>query len=301
MKSHHRYLGEHHYELLFDAHVNKGSIEDAIELLCEMELDGFRPDHASTRPLLLWFMEHTEVNPAVFFEQLVKINQEGRKTPVAALNVLIEACVKQHGERAEAAFRMYDWVRTAVPTGPDIVTFHHMFELSRITKSLDWALKLAFEHKEMGFEPNAMIYDGLIMACLDGGYDIEKILNFYHDMVIQGIVPLKRTMRALYRALRVAKHYEARRILEDIAKRTVDEDQIVRLVKRTDTVVSKIERGEEVQAWEDGRVMGLLPPAAPDVAGTEMAIMMEDIQEQLAIGGELESQTVVKPSSPLKT
>jgi hypothetical protein len=289
MKSHHRYLGHHHYELLLETHVNNDGISDAIELLCEMELDGFRPDHASTRPLFLWFIGHPDVNPEDYFEHLVNIKQEGRKTPIAALNVLIEACVKQYQKRAQNAFKMYDWVRTAVPTGPDIITFHHMFELSRMAKSVDWALKLAFEHKEMGFEPNPIIYDGLIMTCLEGGYSLEKTLDFYHDMFKMGIRPLKRTIRALYAELRMARHYESRRVLEDLVKRTVNEDQTARLIKRTAAAIVRKEKGEAPEAGGYGR--GLLPPVSgSDLAETEMAITMEDIQEYLDIESKVQSQ-----------
>jgi hypothetical protein len=261
---------------------------DAIEVLCEMEKDKFPPDHSSTRPLFLWFMAHPDVNPAYYADKLMDMKYERKTTPIAALNVLIEACVKQHETRASEAFRMYDRVRLAVAAGPDSTTFHHMFELCRTVKSVDWALKLANEHKEMGFEPNAIIYDGLIRACLEGGYDMEKVLGFYQDMLAQDILPLRRTMRTMYRALQIAKHPESKRILDELIRWTDDEDQIHRLVEGTTTAMEKKERGEQVQPWEDENVIGMIP----STAASEIALRLEQLQAQLSISGEKEKEAV---------
>ena len=288
LKSHHHLLDQHHYELLIEAHCSNNKVMDAIEVLCEMEHDKFPPDHSSTRPLFLWFMSNPDVNPASYVDKLMDLKYEGKKTPIAALNVLIESCVKEHARRANDAFRMYDHVRQAVAAGPDTMTFHHMFELSRVVKSVDWALKLAAEHKEMGFRPNAIIYDGLIRACLNGGYDLEKVLGFYQDMLVQDIVPLQRTMTAMYRAMRLAKHPKSRWILDELTSRTDDEDQIHRLVERTATVMNKKQKGETVKPWQDESVIGMLP----STEATQMAQRLEELQAYLSIGGEKEKVAI---------
>jgi hypothetical protein len=209
-----------------------------------------------------------------FFKGLCNLVRKGYRPPIAALNVLIEACVKTNSPRA--AFGMYDHVRNAVPDGPNNETFHLMFEAARLAKSVDGAFKLAHEHHMMRLKPDALIYDGVIQTCLESGHDIYTVVRFYHDMHSLGITPLPQTLRALYCACRLANHPDSKHILDRLVEISEDEEPIAQLVIQT----NELYKGG-IKYGQGDRAVNQHVQMSPDMEPGEMLRRAKEIMASL--------------------
>jgi pentatricopeptide repeat protein len=210
LHKHHAFASLDHYEMLFEAQINAGDIEGGLKLLCEMHADNHSPDHASTRPLFTWLMDNPSVNPADYFDKvLAKFEVQGLAVPAAAANVLIEACAAQHRDRWADGFRMYERIREVCAGGADATTFRHMFDLCRAVRSASWPHRLAAEHAAAALPADAVVLDGVVAAELHAGAAPDRALARRDAAARAGVRPLRRTLAAVYAALRAARHPRA--------------------------------------------------------------------------------------------
>lgn len=217
LHKHHGFASLEHYEMLFEAQIDAGDTEGALRLLCEMHADGHTPNHASTRPLYMWLMDNPAVNPADYFHKvLAKFEVQGLAVPIAAANVLIEACAVRHADRWADALRMYERVREVCAAGPDVTTFYHMFDLCRAMRSVSWPHRLAAEYAAMALPPDAVVLDGVVGASLHARAPLDAALAHRDAAAGEGVRPLQRTLVALYRALRAARHPRAAEVEEQL-------------------------------------------------------------------------------------
>jgi pentatricopeptide repeat protein len=210
LQKHHAFDSPDHQEMLFEALVNAGDVEGGLRLLCEMHADNRTPDHATTRPLFAWLAARPHVNPADYFHKvLARFEVQGLAVPAAAANVLVEACAARHRDRWADAFAMYERFREVCAEGPDATTFYHMFDLCRAVRSESWPHRLAAEHAALGLPPDAVVLDGVVGAELHARAPLDRVLARRDEAARAGVRPLQRTLVALYRALRAARHPRA--------------------------------------------------------------------------------------------
>ena len=160
-----------HYELLISTYLSASppDLERAISVLTIMPLERLEPSKIETRSLYNYLYE----NPARVeecFTVLKDLHAQGRRIPIAALNVLIE-CYVAHGNLSEA-MKIYKLIHTFAPiaqgaqkTFANIDTFNLLLKGCRVTTPPDaeQASFLISELLALRISPNAITFDGLIL------------------------------------------------------------------------------------------------------------------------------------------
>jgi pentatricopeptide repeat protein len=268
-------LCQEHYDMLIDAHVGAGNIKDAFLVLSEMNIDLFNPDHRSARSIFKWFKDNPSEDPLEYLEHLRLLKLEHKFPPPAALNLLIEAAVKQHHFWSESAIALYERCRFALDTGPDNITFYHMFELSRKLGNMKLTLNLEEEHKLMGLQADAVFYDGLILACITNGKDTTQAITFYKRMMKEGITPYLRTLKALYQILALSFDSNAPVVLEEYEKLAKTQWEVDRLLEETTRDIEKVQNGEKVHIYAEEPLYDTLP----NKGAYDLAVYMDSIKD----------------------
>jgi hypothetical protein len=289
-------LCQEHYEMLVEAHVGAGNIKDAFLVLSEMNIDLFSPGHRSTRSIFAWFLENPTEDPLEYLEHLRLLKLEHKFPPPAALNVLIEATVKQHHTWSESAIALYERCRFALDKGPDNITFYHMFELSRKLGNMKLTLNLEEEHTLMGLEADAIFYDGLILACITNGKDTTHAITSFQRMMKEGITPYLRTLKALYQILALSSDSHASAVLEEYKKLAKTQWEVERLLEETTRDIEKVRAGEKVHIYAEEPLYDTLP----NKGAYDLALYMDSIKDIDGIEPIVKSDSEQHGGSPPK-
>jgi len=166
-----------HYQLLLDCYVSNQppDLKGALSILTIMTGEKIEPAATETRSLYLLLTE----NPALLdeaFHVLRDLHQQGRKIPIAALNLLIECHV--HQRNLGEAMKVYKLIHTFVPisegakrTFANIETFNLLLRGCRVADPPDerMASFLVSELLTLRIKPTALTYDRLILVYLEAG------------------------------------------------------------------------------------------------------------------------------------
>ena len=166
-----------HYELLISTYLSTKppDLKRALSILTIMTLEKVEPSLSETRSLFLYLRD----KPALVTQSLSilrELHEQGRKIPIAALNLLIECCTEQRN--LEDALNLYKQIHTFIPmdegakkTFANIETFNLLLKACRTTDPPDAhrASFLVSELLALRIKPTALTYDRLILVLVSAG------------------------------------------------------------------------------------------------------------------------------------
>ena len=130
----------HHFEAMVDSLAANGELAKAIQAMCVMHKSGLVVDQGTTRSIYKLLKD----DPQAAEGAVVTLRTLKRELdiPIAVFNVVLEALVRHNPEHALEVYRR---VRQIVPSGPDAVTFRHLFDHVQEPQAI------VFLWTEMGF------------------------------------------------------------------------------------------------------------------------------------------------------
>lgn len=171
-----------HYQLLLECYLacSPPDLKRALSILTIMALEKLEPSLVETRALYL----HLRSKPPLVAEALTtlrELHDQGRKIPIAALNLLIECYVEQRN--LPEAMKVYKLIHTFVPiTSPskktfaNIETFNLLLRGCRRASPPDEGLAsfLVSELLALRVKPTPLTYDRLILVFVEAGAHAVK-------------------------------------------------------------------------------------------------------------------------------
>jgi hypothetical protein len=166
-----------HYQLLIDAYLTASppDLSRALNILTLMPVEKLQPTTWQTRSLYT----NLQNSPELIHESLAHLrtlHEDNRTVPIAALNVLIEACV--HQQNLPEAMKIYKQIHTFAPlngnpqtTFANIETFNLLLRGCRTANPPDEAQAsfLVAELLALRVLPTALTYDRLILVFVTAG------------------------------------------------------------------------------------------------------------------------------------
>ena len=167
------------YELLMSTYLasDPPDVKRAITILTIMALEKLEPSPEDTRPLYLCLRERPTMVPEAF-SALRELHNQGRKIPIAALNVIIECYVEQ--SNVAEGLKVYKQMHTLAPvstgsqrTFANIETFNLLLKGCRMTEPVaaEQAAFLVSELLALRIKPTSLTYDRLILVLTQAGRD----------------------------------------------------------------------------------------------------------------------------------
>lgn len=179
--------------MLLEAYLNAGDIDSALSVILIMGEAGIKIDEESIHPLFAYLKDEKD-RPLNAFAALQGFEMEGRKVPIAAVNVCLSAAV--HLERMEDAIDMYKKLHTASHTGPNTQTFNILFQGCHKAGLKELAMFLATEMTKLKIVPDTLTYDRLVLTCCEA-HDLTDALLYYEEMRMSNFVPRRGTFMRL--------------------------------------------------------------------------------------------------------
>ncbi|KAK3698942.1 hypothetical protein LTR37_016729 [Vermiconidia calcicola] len=166
-----------HYELLINTYLSQDEpdIQRALSILTIMALEKLEPTPAETRSLYMYMRDIPGLLPQAL-SVLHELHEQGRRIPIAALNLLIECYVDQ--SNLADALKLYKQIHTFVPisegakkTFANIETFNLLLKGCRRVDPPDehQASFLVSELLALRIKPTALTYDRLILLFVQAG------------------------------------------------------------------------------------------------------------------------------------
>ena len=162
-----------HFELLTNTYMamDPPDWKRALSILTIMPLEKIEPSALETRSLFAYLRGHlSDLREAL--NTLRELHGQGRKIPIAALNLLIECHV--HNQDLPAALSIYKQIHTFVPLADgagksfaNIETFNHLFRGCRTAgggAQPEQASFLISELHQLGIRPTVLTYDRLMLV-----------------------------------------------------------------------------------------------------------------------------------------
>lgn len=162
-----------HYELLINAYLSMDppDVKRALSILTIMPLEKIEPSTAETRSLF-WHIRDSPLLVGDALATLRDLHGQGRKIPIASLNLLIESYVHQ-GNLSEA-LKIYKQIHTFVPIAEgakksfaNIETFNLLLKGCRVASTgpdAEQASFLVSELLALRVRPTSLTYDRLILV-----------------------------------------------------------------------------------------------------------------------------------------
>ncbi|CZR66735.1 uncharacterized protein PAC_16636 [Phialocephala subalpina] len=175
-------LQTHHYEALIAAYAGSNDNKTAFRILAIMSKANIEPDATSTRPLFLHLSQSKEY-PRMAWDDLKSLSADGHQIPVAAANVVLEACTEVG--RFDEAVALYKELHEIIETGPNTDTFNMLLQGAVYAGRKDLCMFLASEMAALDVKPNLITYDRLILACLPEK-DYEDAFKYLEEMISVG-------------------------------------------------------------------------------------------------------------------
>lgn len=170
----------HHYEALIAAYAGANDNKTAFRILAIMSKANLEPGATSTRSIFVQ-LSKSENLPRLAWEDLKGLSVDGHQIPVAAANVVLEACTEVG--RFDEAVTLYKELHEIIETGPNTDTFNTLLQGARGRKDL--SMFLASEMAALDVKPNHLTYDRLILACLPEK-DYEDAFRYLEEMILVG-------------------------------------------------------------------------------------------------------------------
>ncbi|KAK3713649.1 hypothetical protein LTR37_008343 [Vermiconidia calcicola] len=166
-----------HYELLINTYLSQEEpdIQRALSILTIMALEKVEPTPAETRSLYMYMRDKPGLLPQAL-SVLHDLHDQGRRVPIAALNLLMECYVDQ--SNLADALKLYKQIHTFVPisegakkTFANIETFNLLLKGCRTVEPPDehQASFLVSELLALRIKPTALTYDRLILLFVKAG------------------------------------------------------------------------------------------------------------------------------------
>nr|POE94405.1 pentatricopeptide repeat-containing protein, mitochondrial [Quercus suber] len=159
-----------HYEQLITCYLsaNAPDLRRAISILTIMASEKLEPTAAETRSLYTYLRDKpSQVNEALL--HLRSLHKQGRRIPIAALNLLIESYL--HQDNLDEAMKTYKLIHTFVPlhdgvqkSFANIDTFNFLLRGCRNGPDAKLASFLVSELLALRITPTALTYDRLILV-----------------------------------------------------------------------------------------------------------------------------------------
>jgi len=175
-------LSLYHYEALLAAYTGSRDLSTAFRILGIIQKAGFEPDSSTTRPLFT-YLSGRKYLPVKAWRVLETQFKEGHTIHIAAINVVIEACIAA-GD-FNHAIELYKELHTLCEAGPSVETFNILLQGAGKRRAKDSAMFLAAEMIALGIKPDFLTYDRLIVACLNQD-DYEDSFRYLEEMVDMG-------------------------------------------------------------------------------------------------------------------
>lgn len=174
-----------HYEALIEAYIKSGDLKTSLRILTVMAKAGHDPTESHTRELYLYLTKARNVKHIeTAWGHLVELHEEGHAIPIAAVHVILEACMRNADH--SRGIDMYKRLHTIVPTGPNVTTFNILFQgMHRGSGTKPLAMFLAAEMGALSIAPNEISYDRLILVCLKED-DYEDAFRYLEELEAEG-------------------------------------------------------------------------------------------------------------------
>lgn len=172
-----------HYEPLLAAYAGAGDLKTAFRVLVIMTKAGIETNTSTTRPLYLKLSESIETAQSGW-TQLEALVQDGHSIPLAAANVVIEACIKVGP--FQQAVELYKGLHEICENGPNTETFNVLLQGASKQDRKDLSVFIASEMQALGIKPDILTYDRLILACLYQQEDYEDAFKYLEEMIEVG-------------------------------------------------------------------------------------------------------------------
>ncbi|KAH7313160.1 pentatricopeptide repeat protein-like protein [Rhexocercosporidium sp. MPI-PUGE-AT-0058] len=172
-----------HYEPLLASYAGSGDLKTAFRVLVIMAKANIEPNPSTTRPLFLKLSESGELAQKAWTE-LESLVQDGHTIPIAAPNVVLEACIEVG--QFEHAVELYKSLHEICESGPNTETFNVLLQGASRQGRKDLSIFLASEMLALGIKPDMLTYDRLILSCLKGQGDFEDAFRYLQEMVEVG-------------------------------------------------------------------------------------------------------------------
>ncbi len=169
-----------HYEALLAAYAGSNDLSTAFRTLVIMSKAGYQPTASHTRPLYQYLVRNKSL-PDQAWKTLHELHDDGHDIPIAAVNVVIEAC-NTLGD-SDKAVDIYKELHNVCVDGPNTDTFNVLFQnITRKADAKEVGMFIAGEMAALGIQPDALTYDRLIRICLNDE-DYEDAFKYLEEMV----------------------------------------------------------------------------------------------------------------------
>jgi len=166
-----------HYQLLIECYLaaSPPDLKRALSILAIMTMEKIEPSLSETRTLYT-FLRSNPALTAEAFQTLRELHDQGRKIPIAALNLIIECYVRQRN--LSEAMKVYKLIHTFAPISDaskrifaNIETFNLLLRGCRVADPPDEGLAsfLVSELLALRVKPTSLTYDRLILVFVEAG------------------------------------------------------------------------------------------------------------------------------------
>lgn len=174
-------FSSHHYEAILHCYLAVHDVPAACQIIAIMQDASLKITEAELHPLYVYLCRDA-ARPMNTFMHLQDLARAGRKIPVAAVNICINAAITLRN--LPEAIELYKALSSVVPTGPNTSTFNELFRGCHLESRKELAMYLAGEMIDMNISPDRMTYDRLILTCCRAG-DLEDAIGYYEEMAAE--------------------------------------------------------------------------------------------------------------------
>ncbi|CAD0090095.1 unnamed protein product [Aureobasidium vineae] len=205
-----------HYDQLLTTYMSASppDLHAAFTVLTIMANVKIPPTSVSTRPIFT----HLVRNPSectTAFDIITSLHESGREIPIAALNVLMEGFVESGQlEQALVTYKhMHLYERLAVDrhgkpirrsgSYSNLETFNVLLRgvaKPNSQQAYDLAMFLVSEMLELGVQPNALVYERLVLICVHDA-KLDHAYRYFDEMDELGFIPRPFTAGVLAESL----------------------------------------------------------------------------------------------------
>jgi pentatricopeptide repeat protein len=254
-----------------EAYITSLDLAAALSVAIIMHESGLKVSADSIGPIYFFLVQDPD-RPMEAFNMLRNFEAKGRKVPVAAVNVCLQASV--HLRRLEEAIEIYKALHTVVKSGPNTDTFNILFQGCHRAARKELAMFLASEMTQIGLKPNRITYDRLVLVCVQSG-DLDDAMLYYEEMRGQGWGMRRGTFEAvIWRGIEVGDVRMVGVLREMVEAGFEPREELVKGVK------ARFEDAPVKNASE-GTEEGLTVPVVDAMSGVEGRVM-EPVMDALS-------------------
>merc|ERR1719161_976682 len=182
------------YNTMIDACARCGAMVRVPELMADMHAAKITPDTITYSTLVKGHCLSGDVDQA--FEVLKQMQKDGRHKPDEILyNCLLDGCAKEH--RLEEALVLYDEMK-AQGVAPSNFTLCTLVKLLGRARRLPQAFAMVEELRAGGLRPNIQVFTCLLQSCIHNR-QLHRALELHDEIIAAKCEPDQKTYTALAR------------------------------------------------------------------------------------------------------